>query len=62
MNYIYIPTACLLRFHLDLLKGTLVWKYNSLHLRVELLLDFKQMKKEYSAEDSYYLQINGHLS
>lgn len=65
MNDTYMPTACSLRFNLDLLKGTLIWKqWMFIQFMTSMswaLLDFKQMKKEYSPEDSYYLQIKGHL-
>lgn len=65
MNETYIPTECLLRFNLDLLKGTLIWKqWMFIHFMASVIwawLDFKQMKKEYSPEDSYYLQIKGYL-
>lgn len=61
----YILTACLLRFNLDLLKGALIWKqWMLIQFMTSMswaLLDFKQMKKEYSPEDSYYLQMKGHL-
>lgn len=64
MNDTYIPTACLLRFNLDLLKGTLIWKQWVFiqFMTSELsFIRFKQMKKEHSPENSYYLQIKGHL-